>query len=198
MPTAEADRHQLFSRIAGVAQDFHRWPFTARVNIAIGRSTEPITDRWLHEAVRYANARDLIEELPRGWDTLLARGYQDGHSLSGGQWQKLGIARAYYRRGEILVVDEPTAALDAEAEQETFAQIRELAADGQTVVLITHRLHSVRQADHICLMEGGRVAEEGTFAELMDPATAPDGRFRRMYELQARQFAEGAPVAKEG
>ncbi|MFI7094092.1 hypothetical protein [Streptomyces lydicus] len=105
----------------------------------------------------------------------------------------LVIARARYRDGEILVVDEPTAALDAAAEQEVFAKIRNLAAHGQTIVLITHRLHSVRHADLIYLMEHGRTVERGTFRELMSPS-APGG-FRALYELQRSQFQTEAEEA---
>ncbi|WP_078658074.1 ATP-binding cassette domain-containing protein [Streptomyces rimosus] len=162
---------------------------TARISVAIGRTDTAPTEERLTAGVRHADAEDLIEELPRGWGTLLARGYQDGHSLSGGQWQKLGIARAHFRGGQVLVVDKPTTALDAKAEQQAFANIRALAASGQTVALITHRLHSVRSADLIHLLEGGRGAESGTFTELMDPATAPGGGFRDMYEIQRDQFA---------
>lgn len=102
---------------------------------------------------------------------MLGRGYKGGQEASGGEWQMLGIARALYRRPEILVVDEPTSALDAVAEQRVFDQIRALAAAGQTVVLITHRLHSVRHADVIHVMKDGQVAESGTFSELMDEST---------------------------
>ncbi|MFH8350122.1 ABC transporter ATP-binding protein [Streptomyces sp. NPDC018045] len=199
LPTSEIDRSAWFSRIANVSQDFYHWPLTARMNVAIGRTEAAPTEERLTAGVRHADAEELIEDLPRGWETLLARGYQDGHSLSGGQWQKLGIARAHFRAGQVLVVDEPTAALDAKAEQRAFAQIRALAAGGQTVVLITHRLHSVRTADLIYLLEDGRVAESGTFTVLMDPTTAPGGRFRGMYEIQRAQFAaENEPAGKGG
>ncbi|MFJ8696153.1 ABC transporter ATP-binding protein [Streptomyces roseolilacinus] len=193
---AEADRAQIFSRVAVVAQDFYRWPFTARVNIGIGRSSAPIDDADVREAGAYAGADRLLEDLPRGLSTLLARGYKDGHQLSGGQWQKLGIARARYRRAEVLVVDEPTSALDPAAEQRVFDQIRSLAGEGQTVVLITHRLHSVRDADLIYVLDRGRVVESGTFEELMDPATGT-GHFREAYELQARQFLAGSVPAQD-
>ncbi|MFH8405291.1 ATP-binding cassette domain-containing protein [Streptomyces sp. NPDC018019] len=202
VPTSEIDRRAWFSRIANVSQDFYHWPLTARMNVAIGRTDAEVTEERLTAAIQHADAEDLIEDLPRGWDTLLARGYQDGHSLSGGQWQKLGIARAHFRDGQVLVVDEPTAALDAKAEQQAFANIRALAAGGQTVVLITHRLHSVRSADLIYLMENGRVAESGTFADLMAPDTAPGGKFRSMYEVQRGQFTSAdekqtVPLQKE-
>ncbi|MEU7158487.1 ABC transporter ATP-binding protein [Streptomyces chrestomyceticus] len=189
VPTSEIDRRAWFSCIANVSQDFYHWPLTARLNVAIGRTDAEVTEERLTAAIQHADAEDLIEDLPRGWDTLLARGYQDGHSLSGGQWQKLGIARAHFRDGQVLVVDEPTAALDAKAEQQAFANIRALAAGGQTVVLITHRLHSVRSADLIYLLQDGRVAESGTFADLMDSAMAPGGKFRAMFEIQRAQFS---------
>ncbi len=122
-----ADRRQLADRIAMVAQNFKRWPFTARVNVAVGRSAAPLTDERVADAVAEAGAQDVVADLPRGLDTLLARNFSGGHELSGGQWQRLGIARAAYRKGRILIVDEPTAALDARAELEVFEKIRALA-----------------------------------------------------------------------
>lgn len=183
---AEADRAQIFSRIAVVAQDFFRWPFTARVNVAIGRTDTPPADGLLEAAARYSGADEVIADLPHGWETLLARGYKGGHQISGGQWQRLGIARARLRDAEILVVDEPTSALDAQAEQQVFDRIRDLAAEGQTVILITHRLHSVRHADDIYVLEHGMVAEHGTFEQLMRPGAA--GIFREMYLTQSRAY----------
>ncbi|WP_426362216.1 ATP-binding cassette domain-containing protein [Streptomyces sp. E-08] len=184
---AEACRARLFSRVAMVAQNFHRWPFTARVNIGIGRPGRTIDDRDVDAAAAYAGADDVVAKLPRGLDTLLARGYQGGQEISGGQWQKVGLARARYRNGQVLVVDEPTSALDPVAEQRVFDQIHRLAGTGQTTVLITHRLHSVRHADLIYVLERGRVVEHGTFEELMDPSRGT-GAFREAYDLQARQF----------
>ncbi|WKX74116.1 ABC transporter ATP-binding protein [Streptomyces sp. XD-27] len=183
----EADRAQIFDRIAVVSQDFYRWPFTARVNVGIGRTGTPVCDEQLEAAARYSGADEVITDLPHGWGTLLARGYRGGHQISGGQWQRLGIARARLRDAQILVVDEPTSALDAAAEQQVFDRIRDLAADGQTVILITHRLHSVRHADEIYVLQHGQVAEHGTFDELMDPATGT-GAFRDMYLLQLNAY----------
>jgi ATP-binding cassette subfamily B protein len=145
-------------------------------------------DEPIGHAAAYAGADEVVERLPRGLDTLLARGYRGGQEISGGQWQKIGLARARFRDGRILIVDEPTSALDPVAEQRVFDQIHHLATSGQTTILITHRLHSVREADLIYVLDEGRVVEHGTFAELMDPATGT-GAFREAYELQARQFA---------
>lgn len=188
LDSTDLNRTDLFDRVAVVAQDFYRWPFTARVNIAIGRPDAPHEDEHLRTAAEYAGADETIAALPRGWDTLLARGYKGGHQISGGQWQRLGIARARHRDARILVVDEPTSALDAETEQRVFDQIRSLAAAGQTIILITHRLHSVRHADEIYVLERGRVAEHGTFEDLMRPDGDGPGLFRRMYLVQSDQY----------
>ena len=189
---ATADRHQLAERVAMVAQDFKRWPFTARVNVAIGRSSAPLTEERMTTSLAEAGAEDVVADLPRGLDTLLARQFNGGHELSGGQWQRLGVARAAYRRGRILVVDEPTAALDARAELEVFEKIRALASAGQTVILITHRLASVRHADLVHVLDRGRLAESGTPDELL----ASGGIYAELYSLQAEQYT--APVPKPG
>ncbi|WP_406172233.1 ABC transporter ATP-binding protein [Streptomyces sp. NBC_00996] len=191
---AQADRQELVSRVAAVGQDFYRWPFTAAVNVAIGRPETVMTDDRLEVAVRYAGAEELISELPGGWKTLLARGYKGGHQLSGGQWQRLGLGRAHYRQGEILIVDEPTSALDAKAEQELFEKIRILADAGQTVILITHRLGSVRAADFIHVLDHGRVVESGTFTDLLSDEVDGPKIFRGLYQLQAAQYATEAPA----
>ncbi|MGG8408775.1 ATP-binding cassette domain-containing protein [Streptomyces sp. 12297] len=193
-----ADRSQVFARVALMSQNFFHWPFTFRVNVGIGRPVRPIDDRAVEEASAYSGADEVLAGLPRGLGTLLARGYRGGHQISGGQWQRVGIARAKYRRAEILIVDEPTSALDAVAEQRVFDQIRALAADtGQTIVLITHRLHSVRHADLIHVLKDGRVAESGTFEELMDERTGT-GEFRDAYLVQAAAFAATVPPQAAG
>ncbi|MFC9681838.1 ABC transporter ATP-binding protein [Streptomyces sp. NPDC056948] len=183
---ATADRHLLAERIAMVAQDFKRWPFTARVNVALGRTSAPVCEDRLATSIAEAGAETVVADLPRGLDTLLARNFSGGHELSGGQWQRLGIARAAYRRGRILIVDEPTAALDARAELEVFERIRALADSGQTVVLITHRLASVRHADLVHVLDQGRLVESGTPDELL----ATGGLYAELYALQAEQFTK--------
>lgn len=190
---ATADRAQIFDRVATLAQDFHRWPFTARVNIGIGRPRDPFDDGELMEAARFAGAADVIAELPNGLGTLLSRGYKGGQQISGGQWQRLGFARTYFRQGQVLVADEPTSALDPKAEQRTFDQIRALADQGQTVVLVTHRLHSVRQADLIVVLDHGRIVEQGTFDQLMDTVTGT-GAFRDAYLLQSSAYQHTLPT----
>ncbi|WP_437075050.1 ABC transporter ATP-binding protein [Streptomyces sp. enrichment culture] len=191
---ATADRARLAERIAMVAQDFKRWPFTAKVNVAIGRPAAPLTEERLAAATAQAGAENVVADLPRGLDTLLARNFSGGHELSGGQWQRLGIARAAYRRGSILIVDEPTAALDARAELEVFDRIRALAGTGQTVVLITHRLASVRHADLVHVLAEGRLVESGSPDELL----ASGGVYAELYGLQAEQFTTRLPTPEPG
>ncbi|ANS64516.1 hypothetical protein SLINC_2292 [Streptomyces lincolnensis] len=183
---ADTDRRLLAERVAMVAQNFKRWPFTARVNVAVGRPSVPLTEERVADAVGEAGAQDVLADLPHGLDTLLARNFSGGHELSGGQWQRLGIARAAYRHGRILIVDEPTAALDARAELEVFEKIRALAGTGQTVILITHRLASVRHADLVHVLEQGRLVESGTPEELL----ASGGVYAELYSLQAEQFTK--------
>jgi ATP-binding cassette, subfamily B, bacterial len=187
--TAQADRYELFSRIAAVTQDFYRWPFTAGTNIAIGRPEAEVTQQRLQSAAAHSGADEVIAELPRGWKTLLVRGFKGGHEISGGMWQKIGIARARYRQAPILIVDEPTAALDARAEVKVFDQIRRWAEDGQTIILITHRLASVRHADLVHVLDHGRLAETGTPDQLL----AHGGIYRQLYDLQAAQFQSPVP-----
>ncbi|MET9792028.1 ABC transporter ATP-binding protein [Streptomyces canus] len=194
LDAAHADRQLLAERVAMVAQDFKRWPFTARVNVAVGRSSAPLTEERVSGAVAEAGAGEVLADLPRGLDTLLARNFSGGHELSGGQWQRLGIARAAYRRGRILIVDEPTAALDARAELEVFEKIRALAGTGQTVILITHRLASVRHADLVHVLEQGRLVESGTPDELL----ASGGVYAELYSLQAEQFTAKVPAKEAG
>jgi ATP-binding cassette subfamily B protein len=196
-----ADRDQLFGRVALVSQDFERWPFTAGTNIAIGRPektdrTSAQTDtqngegKRLDEAAAYAGADGILNTLPRGLHTLLAREFHGGVELSGGQWQRFGIARARYRDAPLLICDEPTSALDPRAELETFDRIRGLAGDGQTVVLITHRLSSVRDADIIYVLHEGRLVEYGSHHELLEQA---QGRYRELFEMQAARYAASSP-----
>lgn len=190
--TGEADRHALFDRVASVGQDFFHWPFTAATNIHIGRpEAEPLPER-LREAAAYGGADEVIAGLPRGWQTLLVRGFDGGHQISGGQWQKIGIARSAFRDAPVLIVDEPTAALDAEAELKVFEQIRTLAARGQTIVLITHRLASVRHADLVHVLDQGRLVESGAPEQLLNDG----GLYSSLYALQAAQFDNHLPTQR--
>jgi ATP-binding cassette, subfamily B, bacterial len=189
-PIELLDRQSVFERIALAAQDFPRWPFTARVNLAIGR-TDHARDRDRLWWAGLASGADMVAaSLPDGWETLLAREFMGGTELSGGQWQRLGLGRAWFRDAPVLVFDEPTSALDPRAETEIFAKVGTLAADGRTVILITHRLASVRRVDRIYVLRQGKVIEHGTHESLM----ADDGTYAEMYRLQADQYVD-TPVS---
>ncbi|NJP98964.1 ATP-binding cassette domain-containing protein, partial [Nonomuraea sp. FMUSA5-5] len=150
-------------RTAVIAQDHTRWPLTARYNITMGTDKgEPA----LHGAAAVAGADEVITALPHGYRTLLDRRFKDGCELSGGQWQRIAVARGFHRDAGLLICDEPTAALDARAEHALFERIRH-HADGRTVLLITHRLASVRYADRIYVLDHGRITEQGDHDTLM-------------------------------
>jgi ATP-binding cassette subfamily B protein len=170
----------LRERIAVIAQDHANWPLTVRHNITMGRSLD---EALLASAVTASGADTVISGLAHGYDTLLARQFKDGAELSGGQWQRIAAARGFYRTAPLLIMDEPTAALDARAEYALFSSIRTLAQD-RTVLIITHRLASVRHADRIYVLAGGSVIESGTHASLM----ALGGQYAELYTLQASQY----------
>ncbi|MEV4723739.1 ABC transporter ATP-binding protein [Micromonospora humida] len=175
-------------RIAVVFQDFVRYELSVAANIGFG-AVEHLDDRaGIRRAAEAAGLLDTLDALPDGLDTLLSRAYDGGVDLSGGQWQRIAIARALfalYHGSTVLVLDEPTAALDVRAEAEFFARFAELTR-GRTTVLISHRLSSVRLADRIVLLDGGRVVEQGSHDELM----AAGGRYAAMFTLQAERFAD--------
>ncbi|MEV8532701.1 ABC transporter ATP-binding protein [Streptomyces sp. NPDC051211] len=186
---AEADREQVFDRVALLTQDFERWPVTARTNIAIGRpQAEEGVDcaAEVVAAARYAGADTVVAKLPHGYETLLARVFRGASELSGGQWQKFGLARTRYREATVIVVDEPTSALDPEAEIAAFDSIRGLAGPDRAVVLVTHRMSGVRYADVIYVLHEGRLVEQGSHQELLELG----GRYAAMFRMQAEQYGE--------
>jgi ATP-binding cassette subfamily B protein len=179
----DVDLDRLRQNVAMIPQHYTHWPMTARHNIAMGREAY---EAMIAEAASASGADDVIAALPYGYDTLLDRRFKDGHELSGGQWQRIAVARGFYRDAPLLICDEPTAALDARAEHALFERIRE-HADGRTVLLITHRLASVRHADQVYVLDGGRLVEQGPPAELL----AAGGVFGELYGLQARAYRLG-------
>ncbi|MDA3650303.1 ABC transporter ATP-binding protein/permease [Saccharopolyspora indica] len=179
---AEVDGDTLRERISVIAQDHTRWPLTAAQNITMGR---PRDDERMAEAARASGADAVLARLDDGYETLLDRRFRGGHDLSGGQWQRIAIARAFYRDADVMIFDEPTSALDPRAEHALFERIRRHAA-GRTVVLISHRLSSVRYADRIYVLDRGRVVEQGTHPELLRTG----GRYAQLYELQAAAYRE--------
>ncbi|GAA2667144.1 ABC transporter ATP-binding protein [Actinoplanes palleronii] len=170
-------------RVAVVMQEPTRWPLSARANIAIGRHDRPASLAQVQASARAGDAHDFVMELPRTYETLLSRHFTDGADLSGGQWQRLAVSRAFHRDAPLLICDEPTANLDARAEHEVYRRLRELA-QGRTVVLITHRMASVREADRIYVLDHGVVVEEGGHDELI----AAGGTYAQLFTLQASAY----------
>jgi ATP-binding cassette subfamily B protein len=174
-------------RIGAIFQDFVRYPLPLRENVAFGHLPLLSRPEVLEGALRDAGGGALPAALPRGWDTVLSREFEGGADLSGGQWQRIALARALaaVRGGAgLLILDEPTAALDVRAETELFERFLELTKD-VTTILVSHRLSSVRHADRIVVIDGGRVVEDGTHAQLMRAG----GVYAEMFTLQAERFA---------
>ena len=177
------DPESVREQVAVVMQEPTRWPLSARNNITIGRYDRSVETARVLGAARAGDAHDFVMELARQYDTLLSRHFTDGADLSGGQWQRLAVSRAFYRDAPLLICDEPTANLDARAEHDVYQRLRELAA-GRTVVLITHRMASVREADRIYVLDHGTVAEEGNHSSLL----AADGIYAQLFGLQASAY----------
>jgi ATP-binding cassette, subfamily B, bacterial len=181
---AQWDERDLRRRLGIIFQDFNQYYFALRENIGVG-SIEHLDDQTrIERAVERGGARELVSQLAAGLDTQLGRWFQGGVELSGGQWQKVALARAFMRQeADILVLDEPTAALDAEAEHAIFQRFRELA-EGRTTILISHRFPTVRMADRIVVLEKGAIIEMGSHHELV----AAGGRYAHLFTLQAQGY----------
>ncbi len=183
----DMDVSDLRARMGAIFQDFVRYQFTAAENIGLG-SPDHVDDRpRIEEAARRGGAAEVVEALPKRYDTVLGGWFESGQELSSGQWQKLAVARGFMREvPEVLILDEPTAAIDAGAEHELFQRFKDLAAD-RSAIVISHRFSTVRtMADRIAVLHGGRVAELGSHRELMDL----DGRYAHLFRLQAQGYLE--------
>jgi ATP-binding cassette subfamily B protein len=177
------DPDELRQKIGVIFQDFVRYQLTAKENIGFGQIDQLDDQARLDSSAERGGADEVLAELPEGMDTMLGRWFDKGHELSGGQWQKIALSRAFMRDGEVLVLDEPTAALDAEREYEIFQRFHDLTA-GKIAVLISHRFSTVRMADRIAVVENGQISELGSHAELL----ARGGTYARLFEMQAEGY----------
>ena len=179
----EYNLDDLYREIGVIFQDFMRYEMTARENIAVGRIGQLDDLPLLHLSAQKSMADEVIGRLPQGYQQMLGRRFDGGVDLSGGEWQKVALARAYLRDAQILILDEPTAALDARSEYEVFQRFAELTS-GKMALFISHRFSTVRMADRIVVLEKGRIAEDGDHEQL----THLGGRYAEMFELQAASY----------
>jgi ATP-binding cassette subfamily B protein len=177
------DLEDLYGEIGVIFQDFMRYEMTARDNIAVGRIEEVDRLDLIKSAAHKSLADAVIARLPSDYEQVLGRRFETGVDLSGGEWQKVALARAYLRDAQLLILDEPTAALDARSEFEVFQRFAELTA-GKMALFISHRFSTVRMADRIVVLENGRIAEEGSHDQL----ASLGGRYKEMFELQAASY----------
>ena len=179
----EYDLNALRGNMGVIFQDFVRYNLSARDNIAVGKIAARGDHARIERAARRSQADEVISRLPAGYQQMIGKRFKNGVELSGGEWQKIAIARAYMREAAVLILDEPTAALDARSEFEVFKRFKELS-DGKTAVLISHRFSSVRMADRILVLADGMVEAAGTHDQLM----AQPGRYSELFELQAAGY----------
>ncbi len=188
VPLTALDAEAWQRRLAVVFQDFNTYPFTAAENVGFGAMEHLDDTEGLDRAARRAAADKVIDELPDGWNTVLSPDLTHGVDLSGGQWQRLALARALFAAehgAAVLVLDEPTSMLDAEAEAEFYERFLDLTR-GLTTLVISHRFSTVRQADVICVLQDGQVSEQGSHRELL----ARDGTYAAMFRSQAARFTD--------
>jgi ATP-binding cassette subfamily B protein len=179
----DIDPLELRQKIGVIFQDFVRYHLPASENIGFGQIEAADQMEKIVEAARKSGAHAMIEDLPDGYQTMLGRWFHGGHELSLGQWQRIALARAFMRDAEILVLDEPTASLDAQTEYEIFRHFQELTA-GKMAILISHRFSTVRMADRIVVIESGRIAEMGSHQELL----RLEGTYARLFSMQAEGY----------
>lgn len=177
------DRETLRRQIGVIFQDFVRYQLTARENIGFGRAEAVDDVEAIAAAARQAGAHDYLEALPEAYETMLGKEFTGGYDLSIGQWQRVALARAFFRDARLLVLDEPTASLDARAESELFEYVQALA-HGRSVLLISHRFSTVKSADRIYVLHDGQIVEEGSHDDLV----ARGGRYAELFELQAAAY----------
>ena len=180
---ASIPRDVYWRSVSAVFQDFVRYELTARENVAISDHHRKDDAATVADAARQAGIDQVLGELQAGYETMLSRAYDGGTDLSVGQWQRVAVARAFFREAPVLILDEPAAALDAIEEQRLYERLVELC-QSRTVLLVSHRFSTVRMADRVCVMHAGRITEAGTHDELM----ALEGRYHQLFSLQVRGY----------
>jgi ATP-binding cassette subfamily B protein len=177
------DPNALRGRIGVLFQDYANYELTIRENVTMGRPDGPVDDERVMKALRDSRSDELVAKMPNGLDSKVGRLFEGGHDLSGGEWQRLALARIMYRDADIWILDEPTSSLDPEAEAGIFAELKEILR-GRIGIVISHRFSTVRIADRIAVIDDGRVIELGTHEELL----AAEGRYAQLFELQAAGY----------
>ena len=169
--------------VSGIFQDFVKFQCTARENISLGVRSPDVDLSNIRQAAKQAGVHEVIERLPKGYGSLLGTLFDGGHELSIGEWQKVALARAFLRNSQILILDEPTSAMDAKAEAELFSRFHELAK-GRTAILISHRLSTVKMVDRIYVLDSGHVVESGSHEELMQY----HGVYTELFQIQSQYY----------
>lgn len=181
----DMEPQDLRRRFGAVYQDFVRYQFTASENIGLGDVSQLENKTRIEKAAREGGAHEVVSALPSGYDTLVGRWFESGQELSGGQWQKLAVSRAFMRDSEVLILDEPTSSIDAKAEHDLVQRFQQLTAE-RTSIIISHRLSTVRLADRIVVLNRGHIEEVGSHQELM----RRNGRYAHLFQLQARGYLD--------
>ncbi|MEO7463400.1 MAG: ATP-binding cassette domain-containing protein, partial [Ferruginibacter sp.] len=179
----EYDLTELRRQVGVIFQDYFRYQMTVSQNIAVGNIAETENKELIINSAKQSLADGLVQKLPGKYEQALGKRFNDGIELSGGEWQKIALARAYMKDAQLLILDEPTAALDARAEFEVFQRFSELTK-GKTAVLISHRFSTVRMADRILVLDKGELLEEGSHDELLER----NGRYAELFQLQAKGY----------
>lgn len=179
----DMDLDEWYKKIGALFQDFIKYQFTFRENIIFGNLEKKDDLSAIREAIEKAGADSYLKDLPKGMDQVLGKTFENGEDLSGGQWQKLALARAFFRDAPILILDEPTSAIDAKAEYEIFQRVNKLQKD-KTVIIISHRFSTVRNADRILVLDEGKIIEEGDHKQLMKK----NGLYAELFNIQAQGY----------
>lgn len=179
----DLDLDSWYDNFGVLFQDFNKYEHTAKENIYFGKVQGPMDLKKIVEAAVSSGANQMIREFDKGYEQMLGRTFEEGMELSGGQWQKIALARAFFRNAPVLVLDEPTASIDAKAESEIFNRVEKLSKD-KTVIIISHRFSTVRNADKIYVVDNGKIVESGTHQQLMKI----DGQYTTLFKLQAKGY----------